>query len=137
MSQFLSFQPSVQSWKSLPMPLISGRSLDLEEASLFSLSGGVYMVGVDRFISKYDPDDDSWTSLVGSSAWAVSSSGNAIDSRTPIKAISSEEAPKVNNTKAYISGYATDSFASYDELTRTATSHRFRPAGLLSAGAIV
>lgn len=137
MSRFMAFQPSTQAWKSLSMPLVSGRTLDLTEATLFSLNEGVYMAGIDRFISKYDPDDNSWTSLVGSSAWAVSSNGTAIDSRTPIKGISSEEAPKIDNTRAYITGYATDSFASYDELTRTATSHRFRPGGLLSAGALI
>lgn len=137
MSRFVSFQPATQSWATLSMPLVSGRTLDLVEATLFSLSEGVYMAGVDRFISKYDAGDNTWTSLTGSSAWAVSSSGVAVDSRTPIKALSSEEAPKVDNTKAYLSGFSIDSFASYDELSRSATSHRFRPTGLLSAGGVI
>lgn len=137
MSRFVSFQPATQSWSTLSMPLVSGRTLDLVEATLFSLSEGVYMAGVDRFISKYSPNDNAWTSLVGSSAWAVSSSGVTADSRTPIKAFSSEESPKVDNTRAYVSGYATDSFASYDEISRSATSHRFRPAGLLNAGGVI
>jgi hypothetical protein len=136
MSMFLKFQPSTRTWKSLPDPSTQGFALDMPEATMASMSEGVYVIDIQRFMSAYDPYDGTWKTLVGSTAWAVDSSGQVTDKNTLLKTMYPSGSPGILGVKCYISGFRNDSFASYDESTRVATTLRFRRGGILGAGGL-